>query len=696
MKLLQDCWIALLELFNLATFSTTGRSSLQQALQQPYHQLPLPEHASQPPIFNPPSGPEDPESTFKCDYSALGSQWVPCSTPGDRKCWLAGPAGKRFDINSDYETIYPTGITRKVHKIFPSINHCVDLAKDLIDMIFSQYHLIVNENTTLDADGLVMPYAKLFNNTYPGPWIQACWGDIIEVTVENQLDFNGTSIHWHGIRQLESLEMDGVNAVTQCPIAPKDKFTYRFRAMQYGTSWYHSHYSLQYGDGLAGPLTIHGPSATEYDYARDPILMTDWNHRSGFMDFQQELLPQPNPPLMDSILLNGQGSYAGGGKTGHQWTTVFKKGKRYLLRLINTSVDTTFIFSIDNHNITVVSSDFVPIHPYTTDHVVVGIGQRYHVVVTAIPKETTGPNKGVNSTANDFWVRTIPATGCSGFPAGGSPDERQGIIHYGNQPRILPTSQRNNYTSWSLACRDEPYDKLVPIIPWTIGSASNTHEGQFGDLFGVGLQRPDPGQGKPQPNDSFNHWALGANPLYLNFSNPTILNLNNKTFNPDYVVIPEDYPEGSWVYLLITADPFAASGPRRLDIPASHPIHLHGHDFALLQQSTRNLTVNPPKPKLDNPPRRDVTLLPSGGYIIIAFKADNPGVWLMHCHIAWHASSGLALQILERQEKAQQQLTPARLKETRRVCDNWNTWFANPKNHYNPSDVKVFQDDSGI
>lgn len=41
-----------------------------------------------------------------------------------------------------------------------------------------------------------------------------------------------------------------------------------------------------------------------------------------------------------------------------------------------------------------------------------------------------------------------------------------------------------------------------------------------------------------------------------------------------------------------------------------------------------------------NPPRRDVVLLPGGGYIAIAFKPDNPGAWLVHCHIAWHASAG--------------------------------------------------------
>lgn len=51
------------------------------------------------------------------------------------------------------------------------------------------------------------------------------------------------------------------------------------------------------------------------------------------------------------------------------------QGKRYLLRLINTSVDTTFVFAIDNHWLKVITSDFVPIHPYVVDHIVVGIGR---------------------------------------------------------------------------------------------------------------------------------------------------------------------------------------------------------------------------------------------------------------------------------------------------------------------------------
>lgn len=129
--------------------------------------------------------------------------------------------------------------------------------------------------------------------------------------MKNNLQYNGTTVHWHGVRQLHSLEMDGVPGVSQCPIAPGQSYTYRFVATQYGTSWYHSHYSLQYGDGLAGPLTVHGPSSANYDDPKDPFLMTDWIHRSWFQEFQSEL--NGVPPPATSILLNGQGIHPIGG-----------------------------------------------------------------------------------------------------------------------------------------------------------------------------------------------------------------------------------------------------------------------------------------------------------------------------------------------------------------------------------------------
>lgn len=107
---------------------------------------------------------------------------------------------------------------------------------------------------------------------------------------------------------LDSFEMDGVNGITQCPIAPQSKFTYRFKVTQYGTSWYHSHYSLQYPDGLAGPMTFHGPSSADYDEALEPFLISDWSHNSAFQDFAAELHPGPKPN-MTSVILNGKGEF---------------------------------------------------------------------------------------------------------------------------------------------------------------------------------------------------------------------------------------------------------------------------------------------------------------------------------------------------------------------------------------------------
>lgn len=95
----------------------------------------------------------------------------------------------------------------------------------------------------------------LINGQYPGPAIEANWGDTFVITVHNNITGpeEGTSFHWHGLLQKGTQYMDGVPAVTQCPIAPGASFTYNFKADLYGTSWYHSHYSAQY----AGKTNIH-------------------------------------------------------------------------------------------------------------------------------------------------------------------------------------------------------------------------------------------------------------------------------------------------------------------------------------------------------------------------------------------------------------------------------------------------------
>ena len=110
--------------------------------------------------------------------------------------------------------------------------------------------------------------------------------------------------------------------------------------------------------------------------------------------------------------------------------------KRYLFRIINTSFQSTFIFSIDNHLLQVVSTDFVPIFPYSTKSISVGIGQRYNVIVEADPlnDEAGGVSKDGN-----YWIRTHIAN-CG--PSNETINyNTTGILRYNKTSTVDPTSR---------------------------------------------------------------------------------------------------------------------------------------------------------------------------------------------------------------------------------------------------------------
>ena len=178
--------------------------------------------------------------------------------------------------------------------------------------------------------------------------------------------------------------------------------------------------------------------------------------------------------------------------------------------------------------------------------------------------------------------------------------------------------------------------------------------------------------------------------MWLDFGRPTLLHLGEDLEkNKPLALINGNWSKDSWVEFLILGTNLKNTPDRKVP-PAAHPIHLHGHDFALLAQSNQayNETYAKSIIKRKNPPRRDVALLPAGGFLIIAFKADNPGTWLMHCHIAWHASGGLALQIVEGEKNIT--IDSATRNQMSRTCRQWDHWV------YQGNHSKPLQDDSGI
>jgi len=155
----------------------------------------------------------------------------------------------------------------------------------------------------------------------------------------------------------------------------------------------------------------------------------------------------------------------------------------------------------------------------------------------------------------------------------------------------------------------------------------------------MGLQIP----GVTANDQSLVLWSLNTTAMTIHWDTPTLQYLmeGNTSYPSSYDVI-EIPNEGVWTYWIIQV---AANSP-----PPAHPIHLHGHDFFVLGSAsgaTFDAATDTASLNFANPPRRDTSTLPTAGWLALAFMANNPGAWLMHCHIAWHISEGLGVQFIE-------------------------------------------------
>ncbi|KAL9082176.1 MAG: hypothetical protein Q9159_006641 [Coniocarpon cinnabarinum] len=508
--------------------------------------------------------------------------------PNTRACWSDG-----YSVATDFDKRWPsTGKT-----------------------IFYDWTL---QNATCDLDGRGVRECLLLNGQYPGPTLKAEWGDMISVTVHNRLANNGTSIHWHGIRQLHTNGMDGTNGLTECPIAPGHSASYKFQATQFGTSWYHSHYSTQYGDGVVGPIVIDGPATANYDVDLGPMPVSDWYYTEAFTeDQQQNLSLQANPPQKgadpDTVLINGTNGLDGGLYN----IVTLTPNKVHRLRLINTGLDNALRVSIDNHQMLVITSDFVPIVPIdAVDSVMLGVGQRYDVLINATQHY------------GNFWMRVVAERACNSTNNG----KGQAIVRYEGGTDSTPTSPD---TAMGGSC-DAP-GTLTPYVSNTVGSE---------DAFKSQARSLDINLGKsgiaPQ-NQNIVVWGVNVTAIDVQWQNPTLeyVLTDNTSYPTTENLIELSCPE-IWVYWIIQE---VESGP----VSIYHPMHLHGHDFYELGSGlgTFDISKNLDSLQFNNPPRRDTTMLPAGGWLVLAFQTDNPGAWLFHCHIAWHISQGLGVQFLE-------------------------------------------------
>ncbi|WP_243762727.1 multicopper oxidase family protein [Allobranchiibius sp. CTAmp26] len=246
-----------------------------------------------------------------------------------------------------------------------------------------------------------------YNRGLPGPLLRSRVGDTLAVAQHNGLP-EATSMHFHGLALRN--DMDGVPALTQAATAPGAAFTATFKTAHPGTYWYHSHMELQRDRALYGPLIVDDPhEPLPYD-AEWVVLLDDW----------LDGIDGRTPAIQAATLSKGMGSTGSGrsgmsgmsGMSGGGSSTaspflgsdggdvnyplhlvngrdpldpeVFraKAGQRVRIRLINSAGDTAYRVGIPGVRLTVTHTDGFPVVHQEVDALVLGMGERFDVLVT--------------------------------------------------------------------------------------------------------------------------------------------------------------------------------------------------------------------------------------------------------------------------------------------------------------------------
>ena len=261
--------------------------------------------------------------------------------------------------------------------------------------------------TSVDLGGPVVN-TWAYGDSVPGPLLRARAGDLMRVKVDNQLPAT-TSVHWHGIALRN--DMDGVPGMTQEPIGAGKPFTYEFTVPDPGTYFYHPHSGVQLDRGLYGTLLVDDPSDPGGYDVEWTVVLDDWVDGTGRTPDQvlkgltavasggtegsaNDMGGMGGMGMggmgegMTSPLLGGAGDIvyphylANGRIPAAPVTLTAKPGQRARLRLVNAGSDTAFRVALGGHRLTVSHSDGFPIQPVTTDSLLIGMGERYDVLVT--------------------------------------------------------------------------------------------------------------------------------------------------------------------------------------------------------------------------------------------------------------------------------------------------------------------------
>ncbi|MFH9793762.1 multicopper oxidase family protein [Streptomyces virginiae] len=426
--------------------------------------------------------------------------------------------------------------------------------------------------TTLDLGGGRTVRSWAYGDRLPGQEVRATAGGTLSLTLANNLP-EATSMHWHGLALRN--DMDGVPGLTQRDIAPGGSFAYKFAVAHPGTYWFHPHTGVQQDRGLYAPLIVEDPKEP-LSYDKEwVVVLDDWI----------DGVDGATPDAVLAELRKGMSAQSAGGAHGRKYVhmggesdvlgkdagdvvyphylvngrvpedpSVFtaRAGDRIRLRIVNAGGDTAFRIALGGHELTVTHTDGFPVEHTTTGSLLLGMGERYDVLVTA--QDGVFPLTAL-AEGKDGSALAVLRTGSGTAPTAATrPAELQA--------RPLTADSLRAAGEAVLAPR-EP-DRTVQI---RLTGSMTRYNWAF--------------DGTPYTPDQ-RHPVKAGERVRLEFRNAT---------------------------------------------PMWHPVHLHGHTFAV--------------GTAPGGARKDTAVILPGGRLTADFDADNPGLWMAHCHNVYHSESGM-------------------------------------------------------
>ncbi|XP_061179028.1 uncharacterized protein LOC133187625 [Saccostrea echinata] len=556
----------------------------------------------------------------------------------------------------------------------------------------------------ITADGFGSRLVITVNGLFPGPSIVAHENQDIIVHVRNLMHTDSTTIHWHGIHQLNTAYSDGVAFITQCPILPGQNYTYRFKAKPHGTHFYHAHIGDQRSMGLYGALIIY----PENKFLSQPqvgftVLLQDWNHNDDPETLYQRMLNGVYDPgtrklipttfsvdganfsrfHFHSGLINGMGRFYDTSSTSNgSPLQVFEvdQMKTYRFRVISAATLYPFRVYIEGHpELTIRASDGFEI--------VEGVGKQSKDLV--VESFIIHPGERF-----DFTVRTSKEPDTYLFvaeslevldPSLNEYHAAEAIIHYKGSPFKYPSKATPITCSSQKPC----YTFNCPYLYYPAESFrycmnfddvySNEPSSDSTEIQNVSetlfFNFAFPGDHGYTPGSVNGHeFEFPSEPVLYRFSNiqSSCENANCGIDSICKCTYYEKLDKGK-AYQFVLTNIGNGKG-------WSHPVHLHGHYFYVVKMGFgsydrtsakfisetndiqcqgksnnsfcnaeiwRNKSWNNadsiPGLKMQYQPQKDTIIVPTGGYVIVRFKASNPGPWFFHCHIDLHNTNGMGM-----------------------------------------------------